>query len=104
MKNLKKKLNKIEENIIKVRARKCPNCKDIIYSRANYDFRSCNCGEISVDGGFSSYGGRVLWKNQVPEYVELEVKSTIEELYEDWNSHIDKFGLVKCSDYTEGQI
>lgn len=29
----------------------CPSCKDVIYSVMRHDFRSCECGKVSVDGG-----------------------------------------------------
>lgn len=32
---------------------KCSICGDIIQSLHRHDFRSCSCGEISVDGGHS---------------------------------------------------
>lgn len=32
---------------------KCRICGDIIQSLHRHDFRSCSCGEISVDGGHS---------------------------------------------------
>lgn len=85
--------------ILKLDARQCPNCQDVIFSRANHDFRSCSCGDISVDGGFSSYGGRVLWKDKLPEHKIVEVTQTQKELYEDWNYHIDKYGIIKGKDY-----
>jgi len=28
----------------------CRNCHEIIYSRADHDFRSCTCGKVAVDG------------------------------------------------------
>ena len=30
---------------------RCLACKDIIVSRSVHDFRTCKCGETSVDGG-----------------------------------------------------
>jgi hypothetical protein len=29
----------------------CGNCKDVIESKYHYDFVSCSCGDIFVDGG-----------------------------------------------------
>ena len=43
---------------IKVIAVKCPECGDLIYSRARHDFRYCSCGEIAIDG-ISDYSGIV---------------------------------------------
>lgn len=41
-------------NILKNRA-KCKLCKDTIESFHRYDFVSCKCGEISIDGGMDYY-------------------------------------------------
>lgn len=30
---------------------KCNLCQDVIYSVNRYDFRSCKCGSVSIDGG-----------------------------------------------------
>jgi len=35
---------------MKVSAICCPKCKNIIYSRARHDCRSCSCGEVYIDG------------------------------------------------------
>ena len=34
-----------------VNSAKCLLCQDVILSRSVHDFRSCKCGNISVDGG-----------------------------------------------------
>ena len=38
---------------------KCPECKDVIFSRAKHDLHYCTCGKVFVDGGFVKlvYGG-----------------------------------------------
>lgn len=41
-------MNKILQNQIK-----CTECGDEPYSRSRYDFRYCNCGAVSVDGGMN---------------------------------------------------
>lgn len=75
-----------------VRAVQCKQCKDIIYSRARHDFRTCTCGAIFIDGGFDyiRIGGDI----EEP-LIEVEVNATQQELYSDWNSTYDKFGLIK---------
>lgn len=41
---------------MKINAILCHKCKCIIYSRAHvHDMRSCDCGDISVDGGFDYF-------------------------------------------------
>lgn len=87
---------------MKIKAIRCPKCRDVIYSRARHDFRWCECGLIGIDGGFDywkvtmkNYPGRpfVMWK--IGGMVKLDLDVTREELYEDWNSGIDKYGIIK---------
>jgi tRNA(Ile2) C34 agmatinyltransferase TiaS len=40
----------LKKKIIK-NAMKCNNCGDIIESTSVHDFKTCSCGNISVDGG-----------------------------------------------------
>ena len=72
---------------------KCPLCKDIIYSRAHYDFHWCSCRNLFIDGGadYCRYGGNNLEKIQ-PFKRKLNV--TKEELYEDWNTGQQKYGTI----------
>lgn len=75
-----------------VTAVQCKLCKDIIFSRARHDFRECSCGKTFVDGGFEylRYGGEAE-----EEVKKVEVATTKQELYDDWNLLRDKFGLIK---------
>lgn len=88
------KITKNKE-ITKVCALICPNCKDIIYSRAHHDFHHCSCKEIAVDGGFEYI--RCAFKNIPPEQINKTIKASKTELYKDWNSGADKFGIIKGS-------
>ena len=47
------KAERDKQNIgdIYVNAIQCVNCHDIIISRNKHDYRSCDCGNVSVDGG-----------------------------------------------------
>ncbi len=78
--------------MITVKAVVCHCCKDTIYSRARHDFHFCSCGHTHVDGGFDylKYGAAIP-----PEVKEIEVSATKRELYDDWNHHVDKYGLIK---------
>lgn len=78
---------------MKILARKCPTCNDIVYSRARHDMRGCSCGDIAVDGGFDYY--KVSWKTAFPSNIEIEVDATRQELFDDWNNNVDKYGLIK---------
>lgn len=56
-------------------AAKCLLCGDIIESRSVHDFVTCNCGNISVDGGLD-YAKRCFkqkdtWK-ELSEWEEIE--------------------------------
>jgi hypothetical protein len=44
---------------MKVAAVKCPNCKDVIWSRHRHDCRSCKCQDSFIDGGrdYTRLGG-----------------------------------------------
>lgn len=50
---------------------KCKACGDVIESKHRHDFRTCKCGEVSVDGG-NDYQ-RILWtaKKPLEECVEF---------------------------------
>lgn len=71
----------------------CPSCNNVIFSRARHDYRSCSCGEIAVDGGFDYL--KVSFKKEQPKSKRIRVYATRQELYDDWNKSIDKFGLIK---------
>lgn len=82
---------------VTVTTAQCPTCKDIIYSRANHDFRYCSCGEIFIDGGleYVRVGGKDLG---TIEMGTLEIDATPKELYDDWNYSKDKYGVVKTEE------
>jgi hypothetical protein len=79
-----------------VNAIKCPSCQDVIYSRARHDMRACSCGDVAIDGGFDYV--KVCFKDNVPERLQLNLSVSKKELYEDWNSNEDKYGLIKNAD------
>ena len=72
----------------------CPNCHDFIYSRAHYDFRYCTCRNVFIDGGFDylKYGAKDV--NKVKRKQINIPKVTRKDLYDDWNKHINKYGLM----------
>ena len=77
---------------MKIIAKECPNCHNILYSRAEHDFRTCGCGDTSVDGGPGVE--RVLYKDKLPKSIEIDVDVTEQQLYDDWNNKKDKYGIV----------
>lgn len=52
----------------------CRLCNDIITSESGYDFKSCFCGEISVDGGLE-YTRRVA--NKLENVIEMSEYSPV---------------------------
>lgn len=70
-------MSRVDETpkILRNRAR-CKLCDEIIESNYRHDFKSCKCGEISVDGG-TSYLRRLATSfenlEELSEF-ELEVK------------------------------
>lgn len=78
---------------MKVGAIICPSCGDIIYSRARNDFHCCSCRDVAIDGGFDYK--KVCFKGERPKNIIIEIEATKEELYDDWNNRIDKFGIIK---------
>lgn len=79
---------------MKIQAIKCKGCQTTLFSRTRYDFRTCLCGKTSIDGGFdylkASFDSNIGFEN-----VELELDVTLEELYRDWNTAEDKYGVIK---------
>jgi ribosomal protein L37AE/L43A len=80
---------------MKVTAVICPNCKDTIFSRAKHDFRKCSCGETAIDGGFDYT--KVSFLRNPPNQIYLKVSQTKEDLYRDWNTKADQFGLCTAN-------
>ncbi len=78
---------------MKIKAIKCLGCGDILISRARHDFHFCFCGKTACDGGFS-YQKVCFDPNIGFEHVELDMPVTEQELYDDWNKGLDKFGVI----------
>lgn len=48
----------------------CNYCKSVIESVHRHDFKTCDCGHVSVDGG-KDYKKR-LWRGDPQNWVELD--------------------------------
>ena len=70
----------------------CPKCGSFIFSRDRHDYRTCPCGEVSIDGGFDYF--RVAFKDVMPRTVRKLVPATRKELFDDWNLRTNKFGII----------
>jgi len=58
----------MNRNIKRNRIR-CKQCGDVIESKKVYDFQSCTCGAVSVDGGLE-YAKRTFPGNPAENYYE----------------------------------
>jgi hypothetical protein len=83
--------------MITVNCVQCPNCLDIIYSRAHHDYMSCSCGQVVIDGGNleDSYIRTTFSSNNSPPIFKLILPQIEETLYNDWNQNGNKFGRIK---------
>jgi hypothetical protein len=105
--------------MIIVKGIKCLICGDEIFSRANHDYHSCYCGNISVDGGPQLYsdletndvnrGGRSMAYHTTcmePIDIQLDLSSiSLAEiskiLFEDWNFRREKYGVIRDNTFSD---
>jgi hypothetical protein len=82
---------KKQDKPFKLRGVRCRLCKDVIYSRAPHDYRSCSCGAAAVDGGLK------YLKISGVKFTHVVLKSYVHkwDLYNDWNYGINRFGIIK---------
>lgn len=80
----------------------CKNCKCLIFSRANHDWRACLCFSDSedtkgcyIDGGFSYCRVGGFNGNYEEATVVFKKDVSITTLYNDWNKGKDRLGLIK---------
>ena len=78
---------------MKLKAIHCKNCDEVVYSRAQQDFRECSCGCVNVDGGhhYFKYGYLPGAEFNV---TEISVDASLGELYDDWDTMTDKYGVA----------
>lgn len=79
-----------------IQAVQCPDCKDIIFSRAAHDLRQCSCQSTFIDGG-RSYTRVGFGAAGEPLFVTLQLGQGVDDavLFNDWNERTDIFGLFK---------
>ena len=79
-----------------VKAVKCKECNTTVYSRVTEDVRECECGRIRVYGGFKAHFKYDV-KDSKTNYqtIKVSIDATPDDLYDDYESMEDKFGLVK---------
>ena len=79
--------------MITVNAIKCRKCKTIVYSRAQHDYRACQCGDIAIDGG-REYT-KLSFNKFMPVIKRIEIDATEKQLFDDWNNYGTKYGFIK---------
>lgn len=79
--------------MILVNGIKCRKCDCIVYSRATHDMRYCECGAIAIDGGREYL--KVSGNLDDVESVIVSIKAFSCDIYDDWNNHQEKYGLIK---------
>ena len=83
-----------------INAVECLECNTIVYSRTKDDVRECKCGRIVVSGGQEHFRYDVYASPQY-EIKKIEVKTTPNELYNDWYNMEDKFGFIRETNILE---
>jgi len=79
---------------MKVNAIECLNCGDTIFSRVRHDMRYCSCGEVAIDGGFNYV--KMSAKDPGNCIVKkISIGQSRKELAQDYNSGLNKYGLIK---------
>ena len=79
-----------------VRAIHCEECNTTVYSRASEDLRECGCGRVRVYGGFlSHFKYDIMGKKTKFKKIKMNIKATPDDLYDDYETMEDKFGLVE---------
>lgn len=107
--------------MIIINASKCLMCGDIVFSRARHDFRSCYCGNLSVDGGpfYRDDSGNIGGEKYGRTLIHIPSKAEIDDikidlttidlsniskiLFDDWNQRKNEYGLYHDSSYTDEQ-
>jgi len=67
---------------------------EIIYSRARHDFRWDSTHKYAVDGGQEDYHRRVFESEDGFREIVFDLPVSAEELYEDWRTGSDKYGVI----------
>lgn len=75
-----------------VTAAHCLDCKVWILSRSQHDMRFCPEGHVGIDGGASYV--RLSFKTTPPEVRRVVIDATPLQLFDDWNTGKDEFGII----------
>lgn len=78
-----------------VKAIVCRKCKDAVFSRARHDMRWCSCHSCAIDGGIDSGYIQLTGEKDNYDLIPVEITQTKEELYDDWNTGKNQYGIIK---------
>jgi hypothetical protein len=81
---------------MRIKAIKCENCNDIVYSRAEQDYRECECAQVGAFGG-QSYAKYNTHSGAPHEKMIISLDITPQDLYNDWKEMRDRYGLIKAT-------
>ena len=79
---------------MRIKAIKCEECLDIVYSRAEDDLRECTCGATSASGG-QSHSKFYTIHGAKYKKVTIDLDLTPSMLYNDWKEMLDAYGLIR---------
>jgi len=84
-------------NVIIQNEAKCLNCGDQIYSAFRHDYKSCTCGNITVDGG-QSYVLHGWIKKELREdksvFMEKELAAELVDAIDEGGKTLTSFGIL----------
>jgi hypothetical protein len=85
-----------------VKAIRCGDCGELVYSRAHHDCNFCECGNVAIDGGPHIEGDdtpnylRIIGSNLKTINHSIEFDGSLKEfkraLFDDWSLKTDKLG------------
>ena len=88
--------------MITVRGFKCLMCGDTVISRAQHDFVTCYCGNVSVDGGQKTdFFGVSIIDIDKSEFKQIKLDITFDDLYNDYNTEKNKYNLIRDPSYSK---
>jgi hypothetical protein len=61
---------------IKINKAQCLICKDVLESKSVHDFKTCSCGNLSVDGGLDYLRRCYIDVNKVKELSKSNEKTS----------------------------
>jgi hypothetical protein len=82
---------------MRIKAIKCNTCNNIVYSRAEGDYRECACGSVGAFGG-QAYAKYNAAAESSHEKIIINLDIHLDDLYNDWKEMVDVYGLINATD------